>query len=403
VILLLLLVVVILGAAGAGLLGFGVLSDDRRRERSGLLAALSAPVILVAGLALLAVLALGLRGQPSGDGDAPTAAPATTGPSRARNGTAQLLPSARLAQVAAKLPVVVIEPADENRFSPYRPVSGLAPGSVLRVQARGFGWFERGQIEQCVTELDRRSACAEPFPVQFDDRGRADFQFSVGGDFAPGGCRAGQATCLLRLTGTESGRVGTVQTVLVDQLVPGQVRVEPGRGLAERQTVEVSVTGFSPGTTANAVLCAPPEPYDARRCTAPGPSSTFAVDVSGRGHTTIVVAAGRLGPGAAVCGPRRSCGVAVVEGPGFIAAPAAPVAFALGPGVAYEAGRLTLGIAVALSLIAVAVVLARRTDWTKPTEAATPALDSADLRADRTLDELFGTEEELDERDPIPW
>jgi hypothetical protein len=173
--------------------------------------------------------------------------------------------------------------------------------------------------------------------------------------------------------------------------------------LAERQTVEVSVTGFPPGTPATAVLCAPPEPYDARRCTAPGPTSAFAVDASGSGQTTIEVAAGRVGPGRAVCGPRRPCGVAVLVGPGFITAPAAPVAFSLGPGVAYEAGRVILGLALALSLVAVAFAIARRTDWTKPTEAATPALDGADLRTDRNLDDLFGTDAELDERDPIPW
>jgi hypothetical protein len=92
-----------------------------------------------------------------------------------------------------------------------------------------------------------------------------------------------------------------------------------------------------------------------------------------------------------------------VVGPGFIAAPATPVGFSLGPGVDYEAGRLLAGIGVALLLVVLAVGLAVGTDWTKPTEAASPALDRADLRAGWNLDELFGTEEELDERDPIPW
>jgi hypothetical protein len=297
----------------------------------------------------------------------------------------------------------LIERADENHFSAYRPVSGLPPGSAVRVQADGFASFERGRVEQCVRELGRQTACGETFPVQFDEGGRADFQFALRDDFAPGRCRAGQPTCLLRLTGTHSGRYGTVQIVLVDQLTAGRVQVRPDRRLAERQTVEVSVTGFLPGATATAVLCAPPEPYDARRCAAPGPTAAFAIDASGSGHTTIVIAAGRLGPAAALCGPRRPCGVAVVVGPGFITAPAVPVAFSLGPGVAYQTGRLTVGVAVALALVAVAITIAARTDWTKPTEAATPALDRADLRTDRNLDALFGTDEELDERDPVPW
>jgi hypothetical protein len=44
-----------------------------------------------------------------------------------------------------------------------------------------------------------------------------------------------------------------------------------------------------------------------------------------------------------------------------------------------------------------------RTDWTKPTEAATPELDDSDLRTGQSLDDLFGTDEELDEREPILW
>jgi hypothetical protein len=400
VILLILVLVVVVGAAAAGLLGIGMLSDDRRRERSGLLAALSAPVVLAVGLALLAVLVLGIGGLDSGGEHEPEATPTTAARSRPRPAEAQPLPRSRVEPVTEKLPVVDMEPADENAFSSYRPVGGLAPGSVVRVKARGFGLHERGTAEQCVIELGRETACGDAFPVQFDDDGRADFQFALRGDFAPGGCRAGQPTCLLRLTG-ESGRRGTVQTVLVDQVARGRVSIEPARGLEDGQTVVVSVTGFPAGTTAAAVLCAPPETYDARRCSSPDPASAFTIDARGSGRTTVAVA-GRLGPDAAVCGPRRPCGITVVVGPGFLTAPVAPIAFSAGPGVAYEAGRLALGIGAALMLAALAVTIAVRTDWTKPTEAATPALDGADLRADRDLDELFGTDEEIDERDPIP-
>ncbi|MGH9267923.1 MAG: hypothetical protein ACRD0D_07075, partial [Acidimicrobiales bacterium] len=54
------LLVLLVAAAGAGLLGIGALSDDRRRERSGLAALASAPVVLAGGVVLLAVLALGV-------------------------------------------------------------------------------------------------------------------------------------------------------------------------------------------------------------------------------------------------------------------------------------------------------------------------------------------------------
>jgi hypothetical protein len=93
----------------------------------------------------------------------------------------------------------------------------------------------------------------------------------------------------------------------------------------------------------------------------------------------------------------------VVVGGGFISAPVAPVSFSLGPGASYEAGRVLIGVLVAMALIGAAVTISRRTDWTRPTEAATPDLDTADLRADQSLDDLFGTDEQLDQRDPIPW
>ncbi|MFN2506013.1 MAG: hypothetical protein ABR540_17625 [Acidimicrobiales bacterium] len=399
-ILLVVLLALLVAGAGAGLLGMGVLSDDRRRERSGLAAVLSAPVVLAGGVVLVAVVALGVVGTHSGS-DPPPEPASTTTPGPLRTDTTRALPFARLVQVTADIPVIRIEPAAEDRFSPYQPMSKLTPGSVVRVMAEGFDWHERGRVEQCVIELGRQTACAEAFPVQFDDRGRADFQFAIRGDVTPGGCRAGQPTCLLRLRGESSARRGSVQTVLVDEVNPGQVHVEPGWGLAEGQTVEVSVSGFPPGTRATAVLCAPPEAYDARRCTSPGPTSAFVVDAGGLGHTSLVVTAGRIGPDAVACGPRRPCGVAVVVGEGFLTAPVAPVAFALGPGPAYDAGRLVLGLGCALLLVATAAAIAMRTDWTKPTEAATPALDGADLRTDRDLDELFGTDEEIDERDPI--
>ncbi len=399
-ILLILAVLVLIALGGAGLLGIGILSDDSRGERTGFLAVLSAPLILLIGAVLLAVLVLGVGGRQSGDHE-PAAEPATTVAARPTPGT-QAPPAARV-QGGRTIPVVVMHAADTDRFLPYQPVSGLVPDAVVRVQVDGFDWHERGTVRQCVVELGHQTACGEPFPVQFDGDGRADFQFAVRGDIAAGACRIGQPTCLLRVAGESGDRQVSVQTVLVDVLTPGQVRIEPGGPLADGQIVDVIVSGFPPGATASAVLCAPPELYDARRCGLPDPTSTFAIDPGGVGRTTLTVAAGRLGSEAALCGPRRVCGVAVVVGGGFVAAPVTPVRFSLGPGVAYDGGRVLLGVVAALALIAAALVIARRTDWTKPTEAATPELDSSDLRTGQSLDDLFGTEEQLDERDPILW
>jgi hypothetical protein len=400
-VILILAVLVLIGLGVAGLLGIGVLSDDNRRERTGFLAVLSAPVILLAGVLLLAVMLVGLGGVPSGDHE-PDVRPATTVPARPTPQGTQAPPSARV-QRGTDIPVVVMHAEDGNRFLPYQPVSGLEPGAAVRVQVDGFDWHERGSVQQCVVEIGRQTACGEPFPVQFDGDGRADFQFAVRADIAAGGCRIGQPTCLLRVAGEAGSRQVSVQTVLVDRLTPGQVRIEPEGPLADGQTVDVIVSGFPPGSTATAVLCAPPEAYDARRCSAPEPASTFVIDGAGAGRTALTVAAGRLGSDAALCGPRRSCGISVVAGGGFVAAPVTPVRFSRGPGVAYDGGRVVFGVLLAIVLSGAAVVIVRRTDWTKPSEAATPELDGSDLRTDQSLDDLFGTDDQLNERDPIPF
>ncbi len=403
------LAVVVVAVVAAGLLGIGTLSGDNRQgRRAGVLTALAVPVVAVIGVVLLAVLALGVLGARSGSHEeqpaavpSPAAATTTTTTAVTAPGprpSGATVPRATLQPVAGNLPVVPIRAADDNRqFSPYPVVHGLAAESVVEVRAEGFAEFERGSIEQCVIEVARQTACSAAFPVQFDVDGRADFQFAVRAEIAPGRCRVGQATCLLRLTGNESRRRGVAQTIVGDQAAAGRVTVVPDRGIVDGQEVAVSVRGFPPGTSATAVVCAPPEPYDVGRCTDATPVSTFTVDGEGGGRTTLVVGTGRL------CGPGRPCGVTVVVGAGFVAAPTAPITFSTGPGVAYDRERVVPGVAVALVLVAAAFGIARRTDWAKPTEADTPDLDDADLRSDRSLDDLFGTDEDLNERDPIPW
>jgi hypothetical protein len=404
VIVLVLAAAVLIALGGAGLLGIGALSDDSRRQGTGLLAFLSAPVAVLVGAVVLAVVLLGVGGVRSGeDHEAPPAAPVTTVPERARPSGTEALPEARLQRGSTIVPIVVMHRTDMDRFTPYQLISGLAADAVVRVQADGFDWHERGSVQQCVVELGRRTACANGFPVQFDGEGRADFLFALHGDIAPGGCRAGQPTCLLRLTGESPDRSASVEIVLIDAVKGGQVRLEPSGALEDGQTVDVVVSGFPPGSTATAVLCAPPEVYDARRCGPAASGSAFLTDAAGSGRTTLRVAAGRLGSDGAVCGPRRVCGIAVVVGDGFIAAPVTPVRFSLGPGPSYDRRRVLAGVLVAVALIGAAAFIARRTDWTKPAEAATPELDGADLRAGQSLDDLFGTDEQLDERDPIPW
>ena len=121
------------------------------RERSGLLALLSAPVVVIAGVLLLAVLALGvLLRVARGGHEAPDAAPRPPQPqprAAARSGPPPATcPRRSRAQIepATNIPLIVMHAEDDDRFPAYQPVSGLAPGAVVRVQVDGFGWHEGG-------------------------------------------------------------------------------------------------------------------------------------------------------------------------------------------------------------------------------------------------------------------
>lgn len=403
--LVLLALVVVVALAVAGLAGVGVLSAERRADRSGLLALLSAPAVLGVAVVLAAVAVLGVGGGRSGP-EQPSSPAGTgaagAGAARSEPAPQVSLPPARVVAPAADLPRVTIEAAGDAQFPTHRPVGGLAPGGVVRVEAVGFEPFERGAVEQCVVELGRQTACGAPFPVQFDGSGRSEFQYSLAA-VGPGGCRTGQPSCLLQVRGEVSGRRGAVPTVLVDPALAGRVTVTPDGDLVDGQTVVVEVTGFPPGSEATAVLCAPPGHYDGRRCGPAAAASSFTVDGRGAGRTVLTVATGSLGAGDARCGPRHPCAVVAVVGSGYLAAPAAPVGFSVGPGVDYAAGRLLAGLALAVVLLAIAALVAVRTDWGAPAEADAPELDASDLQVDADLDELFGTDQELDERDPVPW
>ncbi|HLF40907.1 MAG TPA: hypothetical protein VI854_05455, partial [Acidimicrobiia bacterium] len=78
------------------------------------------------------------------------------------------------------------------------------------------------------------------------------------------------------------------------------------------------------------------------------------------------------------CGPRAPCAVRVVAD-AAIPRVSAGMTFSSGPAARYDAGRVALGIAIAGLLLALAAGLVRRTDWSGPAEAATPAMDSAVL------------------------
>lgn len=293
---------------------------------------------------------------------------------------------------APSFPTVSVDVQDPDQIGEHRVVDGLPAAGVVVVRAAGFETFERGRVELCSNPAGRGRVCRDRFPVQFDEDGRAEFQYLLRAGAVPGGCRAAQATCLLKVTGDDSDRTGTVLLLLVDRYRPAKVSVTPDAGLRAGQVVEIAVSGLAPGARASARFCAPPGVVDASRCTVPGTGGTFTAGPDGSGVTVLQVPAGAAG----VCGPRRACAVTVLSGNGFLAAAPVPVRYSLGPGPSYDRGRLVGGMLAALALLVVAVGLLRTTDWVRPTEAATPEMDVADLQTDLNLDELFGTDDELE-------
>ena len=127
------------------------------------------------------------------------------------------------------------------------------------------------------------------------------------------------------------------------------------------------------------MLCVAPATHGRKRCGAPGPVSSFAVGADGSGRTELVMRAGAVGSDRAVCGRGAKCGIVVSQPRSALPAPVVQVSFANGPTARYQTSRWLTGLAIALVLLAVAFLLARTTDWRKPSEANTPDLDRATL------------------------
>lgn len=71
------------------------------------------------------------------------------------------------------------------------------------------------------------------------------------------------------------------------------------------------------------------------------------------------------------------CAFVVTTDSGFVVVPLVPVSFTDLPGASYDTTRLVGGLLVAPALLLAAWVLVRTTDWRKPSEADTPAMDAA--------------------------
>ena len=274
--------------------------------------------------------------------------------------------------------------ASDDRFpTSYDALGALEPGTVLRVRVDDFEPHAEAVAKQCVHRA-QALAVRNAFPVQFDADGTAFFQYEVHDDFHAnaidgGRCHAGAARCTLVVHDAQHDTTALIDTVFHDRLpAPGTIRVTPNSGLADGQTVTVSVTGYPAGARVRAALCAAPSATGSRRCGAPGPTAPLVVGADGSGTTELVVEEGPVGAERIPCGRDAACGVSVASADVFARAPVVPISFASPGGAVYDVNRVALGLTVAILLILLAAWLLRRTDWRPVGEAATPEIDDAE-------------------------
>jgi hypothetical protein len=352
------------------------------RQRSGALG--GGALLAFGGVALLVVLlgalVIGIGGRGGGDAENSSLRSTTSDPATSAPKTRVAAPSRSVVRDATEGPEVRLDAFDRDTFGAGVPVvAKLTHESVLRISAIGYGPYAAGAVEQCTL-----NSCTNSFPVTFDETGAARFQYLVRDAITTGGvtvstCRAHEPPCVVHLrTETDTSFLTTVFGAVA--ATPRQVTVTPSaRDLEEEAAVTVTAQGFPPGRRVHAKLCVAPDTAGTARCGSPSPLAPFTIGADGTGRTTLVIRGGNVGSEGAACGRDARCGVVVQEESSAVPAPVVPVTFTAGASADYDSVRLTIGVALALVLLAVSFFLVHRTDWRKPTEADTPDLDRAVL------------------------
>ena len=160
--------------------------------------------------------------------------------------------------------------------------------------------------------------------------------------------------------------------------------------LENGSVVTVRAAGLAPDTVTHVVVCAAPAIAGRERCGAPGPHARLRVDSEGRGSARLAIRGTRVGDDAVECDQAVKCGVSVTSATGTPLVAVVGISFSRGPGASYQGSRLGFSLAAAAVLVLLALYLLRTTDWRKPTEADTPALDAATF-----LDDIETPDEEL--------
>lgn len=217
-------------------------------------------------------------------------------------------------------------------------------------------------LHQCAGVVTRRT-CGPgvPAPPGEDAAAVALFEFRqrlrVAG--RPIDCR--ETPCVLVAVAGGEEVVARVPLVFGAEAARARVWVTR-RPLSPGDEVTVRVRGLRPGTRGHVTYCVPADA--GARCGSPAPEVPFRADEDGDARVALPVFTGAVGGAAGRCGYREACAVGVTGVP--VATPYVPVSFAGPAGPDVPAGRTAGGLAVAGGLLAAAVILVRRTDWTPP-------------------------------------
>ena len=339
-----LVLLVVLGVAVAGNLGAG------REERSlftGLAAVLGVGLVVV--LAALAVVGVGLRGGSDAEDEGAARAETTTSTAAERVKTTAIEPApARDGQPNRPVDLHLAAPVDGTlpRPAPVVPIGELRGSGVLLVEAEGLAPVKAGVAYQCA-----RASCGAAVPVHTDAAGIARFLF----DFEPcrDGCRfvvevGGRVTAAFR----DSARAAPTLTI------DGVAAVRDG------DRVRVTVEGLDPGEHVIVTQCgAVVEATNA--CGGSIGAADAHADSRGRVQVEYTVSTGDAGRDVrSPCRRGDACAIAVLGDGGEVRAAVAPLTFAGGGTADYEAGRVAVGLLVAVACLAFGWWVVRRTDWT---------------------------------------
>jgi len=271
---------------------------------------------------------------------------------------------AAIVMAAVLGPVVPLQAtSDDDNPGVHPAVGGLESGTVLRLSIEGFPSFAKAQASQCVGAL-----CTNSIDVQLDEDGAGRVQYLVFDDFASSaeGCRLDAAPCSIVVENVDGDERAEVDTLFTDELPPpGRVRVSPDDDLIAGDHIDLVAEGFLPGAAIAALVCV----TGSNECRRAGDGATFTVDDDGTARADTTVPA---------CPRSSRCELRVRGDRSFTRAPAVALAFATPPGADYDTGRVALGIAIAVALLAIALYLIRRTDWRPVGEEAAPEIDDAD-------------------------